>query len=386
MRILTAESMRRVDRSAIEDVGIPSLVLMENAALGLAEAVGELFAGADAVAIFCGPGNNGGDGFALARHLDARGYGVELFLAAGGKEPSGDAGVQLAICRKQGLTITGIEDEADAMEALARAGDADLAVDALFGTGLGRPLEGVFAALAEGLSELGVPVLAVDLPSGLNGSRRDVFGPHVVADATVSFAAPKVAHVFAPAADAVGELVVTDLGIPPFLVDEAEEDEGALHLMTPGELAGLRAAPRPRQPQGRLRPRAGGGRLARQVGRGDHDLPRGGEERRRPGDGGGAGAGARRGRRRLGRVDGGAARLRSAGPHHGRRGRCGPRRRRRQGRGGARPRARPGRRGRRRHPPRGAAPRAAAGPRRRRPQRLRRAPRRARRARTRRPC
>jgi NAD(P)H-hydrate epimerase len=239
VRILTAESMRAVDRAAIDEIGIPSLVLMENAALGVAEAVGELFPEADAVAIFCGPGNNGGDGFALARHLDARGYGVELFLVAGGERPSGDAGVQLAICEKQGLAVTEIAGEADVPEALARAGDADLAVDALFGTGLGRPLEGVFAAVAEGLGELGVPVLAVDVPSGLDGSRAEPIGPHVVADATVTFAAPKVAHVFPPAAAACGELVVADLGIPPFLVDEAAEQGGELHLLLAEDLAGL---------------------------------------------------------------------------------------------------------------------------------------------------
>ena len=236
MRILSAEAMREVDRRAVEELGLPSLVLMENAAIGLAEAVGELFAEAESAAIFCGPGNNGGDGLALARHLAIRGYDVAVWLV-GGKEPAGDAAVQLRVCRGQGLEIESLADEGELEAALAAAGAADLVVDALFGTGLTRPLEGVFAALAERLGELPVPVLAVDLPSGLSGSSPEPLGPHVVADATVTFAAPKLAHVFPPAAEAVGELVVTDLGIPRSIVEEVEEEDGPLHLVVGEELA-----------------------------------------------------------------------------------------------------------------------------------------------------
>ena len=237
MRILTAESMARVDRQAIEEIGIPGPVLMENAAIGLADGVGELFPEAEKVAIFCGPGNNGGDGFALARHLDARGYRVELFSAFFGKQPSEDCAAQRAICAKQGISETEIDDEADALEAAAVAADADLVVDGLFGTGLGRPLEGDFATLVESLNDLAVPILAVDLPSGLSGSKAEILGPHVRAAATVTFAAPKLAHVFPPASEAAGEVVVADLGLPPALVDEAEEEGGALHLLTPSDLA-----------------------------------------------------------------------------------------------------------------------------------------------------
>lgn len=251
MRILTAESMRQVDRSAIDDIGIPGMVLMENAAIGLAEAVGELYPEAEAVAIFCGPGNNGGDGLALARHLDGRGYRVEVFLAFAGKEPSEDCAAQLSICERQGISSTSLEEEeGDIPEAAAVAAGADLVVDALFGTGLGRPLEGFFAALVECLNDLPAPILAVDLPSGLTGSRAEILGPHIEADATVTFAAPKVAHVFPPTSDAVGELVVTDLGIPPFLVDEVEEAGGRLHLVTPQDLAGILPRRDPRSHKG----------------------------------------------------------------------------------------------------------------------------------------
>ncbi len=240
MRVLSAEAMARVDRAAVEEIGIPSMVLMENAALGLAEAVAGSFPEAGSVAIYCGPGNNGGDGLALARHLAVRGYRVRCLLAFGGRETRGDAAAQLGICRTMApglLRLDEIGPDDDLAEALAAGRAADLVVDALFGTGLGRPLEGQLAELVEGLNALPVPRLAVDLPSGLAGSRSDTFGPHLVADLTVTFAAPKPAQVFPPAADAVGDLVIADLGIPPELLERPWGEEETLHLVLGEELA-----------------------------------------------------------------------------------------------------------------------------------------------------
>ncbi len=243
MRILTADEMRRVDRRAIEEIGIPSMVLMENASIGVADAVAESFADAETVAILCGPGNNGGDGLALARHLDARGYGLRVFLVATGSrkrntarssQPRGDAAAQLEILRRSGLPVETVDGSTDLGPVITACAGCDLIVDALFGTGLTRPLAGHFARLVEHLNALERPILAVDLPSGLDGSRAQPPGPHLTAELTVTFAAPKVAHVFSPAADAAGKVVVTDLGIPPYLVDEAPGD---LHLLLGRELA-----------------------------------------------------------------------------------------------------------------------------------------------------
>lgn len=239
MRILTAEAMREVDRAAIEDLGIPSLVLMENAAIGVVEALGKAFGEAESVAIFCGPGNNGGDGLAVARHLSVRGWDVRVFLVTGGRELSADAEVQLGICRKADLPVMEI-GSADVLDAaFDAAAECDVVVDALFGTGLARPLEGLFAQVVDAINALPAPCVAVDLPSGLSASESQPIGPHVAADLTVTFAAPKVAHVFPPSADAVGEMVVTDLGIPPRLVDDVEEEDGDLHLLMSEELADL---------------------------------------------------------------------------------------------------------------------------------------------------
>jgi hydroxyethylthiazole kinase-like uncharacterized protein yjeF len=239
MRILTAEAMREVDRAAIEELGIPSLVLMENAAIGVVEAMGESFGEAESAAIFCGPGNNGGDGLAVARHLSVRGWEVRIFLVTGGRQLSDDAATQLSICRKAELPVMDVASPADLAGAAEAAAECDLVVDALFGTGLTRPLEGLFADVVETINDLPIPCVAVDLPSGLSGSEAQPIGPHVEADLTVTFAAPKVAHVFPPAADSVGEMVVADLGIPPRLVEDVEEEAGDLHLLVGEELAEL---------------------------------------------------------------------------------------------------------------------------------------------------
>ncbi len=241
MKVLTPEAMRAVDREAIEEFGIPSLVLMENAAIGVVDAVGERFPEARSVTVLCGPGNNGGDGLAAARHLAVRGYQVELFLVAGGRRLSGDAEVQLNICRSQGLEIRELAPGGSLRPLLETARESDLVIDALFGTGLSRPLDGQVAELVEALNPLPVPRLAVDLPSGLNGASAAIPGPHLEAELTVTFAAPKLAHVLPPAADAVGEVVVADLGIPPELIEQAP---GELDLLQAEELATL-LMPRP---------------------------------------------------------------------------------------------------------------------------------------------
>src|SRR4051794_32415515 len=212
---------------------------MENAAIGVVEALCQAYGEADSVAIFCGPGNNGGDGLAIARHLAVRGFEVRIFLVTGGRPMSGDAGVQLGICRRAELPILEIDGREALPSALEAAAECDVVVDALFGTGLTRPLEGLFAETVQAINDLAAPVVAVDLPSGLSASLTRPIGPCVEADMTVTFAAPKVAHVFPPAADLVGEMVVTDLGIPPRLVDDLEEEGGDLHLLMGEELADL---------------------------------------------------------------------------------------------------------------------------------------------------
>lgn len=242
MRVLTAEEMRQVDRRAINELGIPGPVLMENAAVALADAVGEEFPSARTVVLLCGPGNNGGDGLALARHLEGRGYVCRVFLLLRNSPPRGDAKLQWDILRQSGIEVTEVGPDDDRVELQMGCERADLVVDALFGTGLSRPLEGHFAAVVEVLRQIRTPVLAVDIPSGLDGSSATPPGLHAVADVTVTFAAPKVAHVLEPSASSMGKLLVAELGLPSFVVQEAP---GNLHLLVADELSAYLAS-RPR--------------------------------------------------------------------------------------------------------------------------------------------
>ncbi|MCB1008304.1 MAG: NAD(P)H-hydrate dehydratase [Acidobacteria bacterium] len=229
MRVLTAAESRAFDRRAIDEIGLPGPVLMENAALAVVESLVSGFPEVSRVAIVCGPGNNGGDGFAVARHLATRGYEVELGLDRFGRDPSTDCAAQIEICRRIGLEVRDLGAE----ESIDRFADAPLLVDALFGTGLTRPLEGEVAARVAALGRGRAPRLAVDLPSGLDADRAKPVGPVLRADRTVTFVALKPAHVLPPAADLCGEVAVADLGLPAREAGGA----GALHLLVSEEVA-----------------------------------------------------------------------------------------------------------------------------------------------------
>jgi NAD(P)H-hydrate epimerase len=221
--------MRNIDRRTTERFGVPSIVLMENAAIAVVDAIFEHYAESERVAIVCGTGQNGGDGFAVARHLENRGI-VPVILVAGDRNAiKGDARTNFEICERLGIPIHDLHDAGD----LAHAADADLIVDAIFGTGLNRPPEGLQADVIRGIAELRIPVLAIDLPSGANASSHEPFEPCVQAEVTVTFAAPKVCHVFEPAAVYCGEVIVADISIP----DVAIEDEAVtLALITPNDI------------------------------------------------------------------------------------------------------------------------------------------------------
>ncbi|MEO8215797.1 MAG: NAD(P)H-hydrate dehydratase [Acidobacteriota bacterium] len=224
MKILTSEQMQSIDRRATEQFLIPSILLMENAALAVAQAIRSRFPEADPVAIFCGSGSNGGDGFAVARHLESLGVTPLILIIAEKSMIKGDARINLEICERLRLPLYELTDDDTLEEGLARASQADLVVDAIFGTGLNRPPEGLHADAIRGMLSLRLPIVAVDIPSGLNASSAAIVDPVVRADFTVTFAQPKIAHVFQPAADYCGEILVADIGIP----HAALEAEGIL--------------------------------------------------------------------------------------------------------------------------------------------------------------
>ncbi|HEY2323953.1 MAG TPA: NAD(P)H-hydrate epimerase, partial [Thermoanaerobaculia bacterium] len=230
MKILTSEQMRNIDRRATERFGIPSIVLMENAAIAVVEAIHEHYPNADRVAIFCGTGANGGDGLAVARHLENRGVVPVVILVGDRTKLTGDTLTNFNICSLLGLPIYDVSDESHVDEAMAHAFDADVVVDAIFGTGLNRAPGGVHAEVIRALAEMRIPVLAIDLPSGANASSGEMFDPCIRAEVTVTFAAPKLCHVFDPAATNCGEIIVADISIPEIAIDD---ENVTLALTTP---------------------------------------------------------------------------------------------------------------------------------------------------------
>lgn len=233
MKILNAAQMRNIDQRATERFGVPSIVLMENAAIAVVDALFEHYPDCGRVAIFCGTGANGGDGFAVARHLENRGVVPVVVIVGERSAIHGDARTNLTVCERLGIPIYDIRADDDIETVLAHASDADVLVDAIFGTGLNRAPSGIHADVIRDLAELRLPVLAVDLPSGADASSPTPFDPCVQAEVTVTFAAPKLCHVFEPAALYCGEVIVADITIPEAAV---EDEMVALALITPKDV------------------------------------------------------------------------------------------------------------------------------------------------------
>lgn len=234
--VLDNQRMREADRHTIEDLGVPSIVLMENAAAGVVEALREAFPDARDVVVVCGRGNNGGDGLAIARQLAIGGHDVTAVVVADPDTLSGDPALELELGRRFEIPLEFVVD--DDLGVLDRLldGRPDVVVDALLGTGLDRPLGGRLATIAEKINATDIPVVAVDVPTGLSGSSAEVPGPVLEADLTVTFAALKTCHVLPPACHHCGEVAVAEIGIPPGALESTadlwwvEADDIALML------------------------------------------------------------------------------------------------------------------------------------------------------------
>jgi len=209
---------RAVDRAATSEYGIPSMVLMEDAARGLADAAMEMLASAanptGEVVIICGAGNNGGDGYALARHLHNRGVAVRL-IAMGDPPSDSDAGINRTICARMRLPIDRIEVLRDP-EIVSGCG---LIVDAIFGTGLDRPVTGDAANVIEWINTSHRPVLAADIPSGLDCDTGEVLGIAVRATRTVTLVGLKKGFLPYQSQRWLGEVTVADIGAPRELLE-----------------------------------------------------------------------------------------------------------------------------------------------------------------------
>ena len=250
-KVLTAEQMREVDRLTTEEYGIPSLLLMENAAQAAARVICQRLGGSvegSSILVLCGKGNNGGDGAALARILWTQGANVEVCLIGLVSATKGDARTNFEILRRIADRETFEVDQADiALEEISsleewmeydsvnfQSDDPDVIVDALFGTGLTHPLEGVYAEVAAfihayGTEPEGPLVVALDVPSGLCSDHGDVNGVVPCADVTVTFTSPKPANVLPPASRYNGDLALAEIGSPCELVNRVHSQ---LYLST----------------------------------------------------------------------------------------------------------------------------------------------------------
>ncbi len=219
MEIVTAKQMKNIDRRAIRDFGIPGPVLMENAASAIMTEMEQFFNGLSnvRVGILCGKGNNGGDGLALARRLRIRGIAVRVALFAPFSVVRGEAKINLAILRKTDVEII---QNASSRNVADIVSWSDVVVDAMLGVGLSSPVKGVYAQAVSQVNASGRPVVAVDVPTGIDADTGAVLGTAVKADLTVTMALLKQGLVLYPGAGYAGVVHVADIGIPSEAVEK----------------------------------------------------------------------------------------------------------------------------------------------------------------------
>jgi NAD(P)H-hydrate epimerase len=246
MKLVSADEMREIDRRTIEEIGIPGVVLMENAGQGAADRLCRAFASLHPgpVLVLAGKGNNGGDGYVIARYLLNRGWRVRTIATAAPEAIGGDAGIHLQALRRCGAEVTFASDSKALGAALEGHRDIALIVDALLGTGLASEVRGLYAEAVDWINDAPAPVVAVDIPSGIDATTGAILGRAVRADLTVTFALAKIGHANHPGAALTGQLEIVDIGIPTALLEPAGADHvlvdaaAAVQLLPPRQATG----------------------------------------------------------------------------------------------------------------------------------------------------
>ena len=220
MILVTASEMQAMDRRTIEDFGIPGLVLMENAGRDATRLLLEQWPEITkkSVGVIAGRGNNGGDGFVMARYLKQKGIHVRVYLLADSNKVRGDALANLKLLKPLNVPLIEIPDEESFLKTKSEMDGLDIWVDAILGTGLKSEVKGYFKTVIKYINGLNKPVFAVDLPSGLNSDTGQLCGACIRAAATATFAFAKTGHMVYPGADYTGKLEIVDIGIPPHIV------------------------------------------------------------------------------------------------------------------------------------------------------------------------
>jgi NAD(P)H-hydrate epimerase len=215
MKVVTAEEMRNIDRVTIEEYGIPGIVLMERAGLAVASKIKDLF-GRKRVIVISGGGNNGGDGLVVARVLYNEGWDVKIFLTARPEDLKGDALFQYNAAIKFGVNIYPMEEFLTYHSSLITR--HSIIVDAILGTGLSKNVTGKLSEVISLINRLNIPVVSVDIPSGISSDNGQIMGEAIKADYTVTFGLPKRGHLLYPGADYTGRLFIEDIGFPQKLL------------------------------------------------------------------------------------------------------------------------------------------------------------------------
>lgn len=219
MKVVTAHEMQTIDARTIREYGLPEIVLMERAGLCVSNRIKDLYAG-KGIVVVCGSGNNGGDGLVAARQLHNDGRDVRVFLASKKQILSDAAMLQHRMAERFGVRMHSVAD----LVSLGRSsfGGHTVIIDALFGTGLSKPVTGVLADVVGLMNESGLPILSVDIPSGINSDNGQVEGIAVKAACTVTFGLPKRGHLLHPGAAHTGKLYIEDIGFPRSLITSTD--------------------------------------------------------------------------------------------------------------------------------------------------------------------
>jgi ADP-dependent NAD(P)H-hydrate dehydratase / NAD(P)H-hydrate epimerase len=245
MKIVSARQMQELDRATINDIGIPGAVLMENAGRGTYEKIVETVPDAVArrIAVLCGHGNNGGDGFVIARYFHTAGAWVTAFVFADTDRVKGDALANLVAFKEAGGSVMNITGEEQWRQAAPDILQAGIIIDGLLGTGLSSEVKGLYRAAIESVNALSeATVVAVDIPSGIDATTGAVLGAAVKAHLTCTFGLAKKGLVVHPGVQYAGRFEVIDIGIPSELVESSNINE---YLLDAAMLAGIVPARRP---------------------------------------------------------------------------------------------------------------------------------------------
>lgn len=249
MYLVTANEMQQIDRETIDTFGIPGMVLMENAGRGATRFLLESFPdiAGKKVAVMAGRGNNGGDGFVMARYLSQRGIRVVVCVLASKDKVGGDAGANLRLLQPLGVPLIEIPDIDAFSKQQTFLRHQDIWIDAILGTGLKSDVKDFLSRVISFINQLNKPVFAVDIPSGLNSETGQPCGICIKAHATATFAFPKIGHMVYPGAHFTGQLRVVDIGIPNSTVAQIAPRQS---LITGAQVAGILPARSPETHKG----------------------------------------------------------------------------------------------------------------------------------------